>query len=60
MKNFGSVCQRAAKSLVVKVGVIKKKSATSAIPGEVCASAFGPFSGLNHSQSLTADNSEAL
>ena len=41
-KNLGSVCQRAAKLLAVKVGVLKKKSATLAIPAEVCASAFGP------------------
>ena len=43
-KNFGSVDQRAAKLLAVKVGVLKKKSAASAIPSEMCASAFGPGS----------------
>ena len=31
-ENFGSVDQRAAKLLAIKVGVLKKKSATSAIP----------------------------
>ena len=34
----------AAKFLPVKVGVLKKKSAASAIPPKVCASAFGPGS----------------
>ena len=42
---MGSVGQRAAKLLAVKVGVLKKKSAASAIPPKVCASAFGPVSG---------------
>ena len=40
-KNFGSVGQRAAKLLAVKVWGLKKKSAASAIPAEVCASAIG-------------------
>ena len=40
-ENFGSVGQRAAKLLAVKVGVLKKKSAASAIPPELYASAFG-------------------
>ena len=39
-KNLGSVGQRAAKLLAVKVEVLKKKSATSAIPVKVCASAI--------------------
>ena len=43
-KNFGSVGQRAAKLLAVKVGVLKKKSAASAIPPKVCASVFIPGS----------------
>ena len=38
--NIGSVGQRAAKLLAVKVKVLKKKFATSAIPAEVCASPF--------------------
>ena len=41
-----SVGQWAAKLLAVKVGVFKKKSATSAIPAEVCASAISPGSRL--------------
>ena len=41
-ENFGSVGQRAAKLLAVKVGLLKKKSAASAIPAKVCASAIGP------------------
>ena len=40
-KNLGYVGQRAAKLLAVKVEVLKKKSATSAIPAKVCASAIG-------------------
>ena len=42
--NFGSVGQRAAKLLAVKVGVLKKKSAASAIPADFCAITFGPGS----------------
>ena len=40
-KNLGSVDQRALKLLAVNVGVLKKKSAASAIPPKVCASVFG-------------------
>ena len=40
-ENLGSVGQRAAKLLAVKVGVLKKKSAASAIPANACAIAFG-------------------
>ena len=36
-----SVGQRAAKLLAVKAGLLKKKSAASAISAEVCASVFG-------------------
>ena len=43
-ENLGSVGQRAAKLLDVKVRFLKKKSAALAIPAEVCASAFGPDS----------------
>ena len=39
---MGSVGQWAAKLLAVKVEVLQKKSATSAIPAEVCPSAIGP------------------
>ena len=50
--NIGSVGQRALKLLAVKVRVLMKKSAASAIPAKLCASAFSPsssLSGLNHS-----------
>ena len=43
-KNLGSVGQRASKLLADKVGVLKKKSATSAIPPILCAIPFGPGS----------------
>ena len=43
-KNLGSVAQRAAKLLAVKVGVLKKKSAALAIPPKLCAITFGPGS----------------
>ena len=43
-ENLGSVGQRAAKLLAVKVGGLKKKSAASAIPPELCASVIGPGS----------------
>ena len=52
-KNFGSVGQRAAKLLAVKVGVLKKKSAASAIPSELCASAIGPGSSLSGVESFS-------
>ena len=38
--NLGSVGERASKLPAVKVEVLKKKSATFAIPAEVCASQF--------------------
>ena len=63
-KNLGSVSQRAAKLLALKVRVLKKKSAASAIPAKVCASAIGPGlrspRGSNHSRSLKASNFAAL
>ena len=37
----GSVGQRATKLLAFKVRALKKKSAASAIPPELCASAIG-------------------
>ena len=40
--NIGSVGQSASKLLAVKVGVLKKKSATLAIPLELYATAFSP------------------
>ena len=42
--NFGSVGQRALKLLAVKFGVLKKKSAASAISAKVCAITFDPGS----------------
>ena len=41
-ENLGSVDQKAAKLPAVKVGLLKKKSATLTISAEVCASAIGP------------------
>ena len=43
-KNLGSVDQRVLKLLAIKVGVLKKKSAASAIPAELCASVISPGS----------------
>ena len=40
----GSVGLRASKLLAVKVGVLKKQSAASAIPAKLCARAFSPSS----------------
>ena len=48
-KNLGSVGQRATKLLAVKVGVLKKKSATLPIPAEVSASAYCEKSSFGHS-----------
>ena len=39
-----SIGQRATKLPAFKVGGLKKKSAASAIPADLCASAFGPGS----------------
>ena len=58
--DIGSVGQRATKLLAVKVGVLNKKSATSAIPAEVCIIRVWAHLGLNQSQILTAGNFEAL
>ena len=52
-KNFGSVGQRTAKLLAVKVGLFKKKSAASAIPAKVCASAIGPGSRTSRVKSFS-------
>ena len=59
-ENFGSVGQRAAKLLAVKVGVLKKKSAASAIPPKVCASAFGPGSSTPGVESFSKFDSQQL
>ena len=60
VKNFGSVGQRAAKLLAVKVGVLKKKSAASAIPPKTCASAFGPGSSTPGVESFSKFDSQQL
>ena len=52
-QEFGSVGQRAAKLLDFKVGVLKKKSAASAIPPKVCANAFGPGSSTPRVESFS-------
>ena len=59
-ENFESVGQRAAKLLAVKVGVLKKKSAASAIPPKVCASAFGPGSSKPGVESFSKFDSQQL
>ena len=59
-KNFGSVGQRAAQLLAVKVRVLKKKSAASAIPPKVCASAFGPSSSTPGVKSFSKFDSQQL
>ena len=60
---MGSVGQRAAKLLALKVGGLKKKSAASAFKAGVCASAFSPgltSSGSNHFQTLMDSNFASL
>ena len=60
---MGSVGQRAAKLVAVKVGDLKKKSATLAITAKVYASASAQVRGgpsLNHSKSLMNGNFAAL
>ena len=52
-KNLGSVGQRASKLLAVKVGVLKKKSAPSAIPAKLCASVIGPGSSSSGVESFS-------
>ena len=52
-KNFGSVGQKAAELLAVKIGVLKKKSAALAIPPKVCASVFGPGSSTTGVESFS-------
>ena len=46
-ENLRSVGQRTTKLLAVKFGILKKKSATSAISAKVCASAIGLGSSLS-------------
>ena len=59
-KNFESVGQRAAKLIAVKVGVLKKESAPSAIPPKVCASTFGPGSSTHGVESFSKFDSQQL
>ena len=62
-ENVGSVGQRAEKLLAVKIGVLKKKSAASAISAMRVQSHSAPVrfrASSNHFQSLTAGNFEAL
>ena len=59
-QNFKSVGQRAAKLLAVKVGALKKKSAASAIPPKMCASAFGPGSSTPGVKSFSKFDSRQL
>ena len=58
--NIGCVGQRAAKLLAVKVGGLKKKSASRPRPQSASLLGFEPRSRFNHSQSLMADNFAAL
>ena len=55
-----SVDQRAAKLIAVKVGVLKKKSATSAIPANACAIPFGPGSNPGAVESFSKFDSRQL
>ena len=55
-KNLGSVGQRAAKLLAVKVGGLKKKSAGRPRPQSASLLGFDSRSRSNHSESLMAGN----
>ena len=55
-----SAGQRASKLLAVKVGGLKKKSATSAIPAKVCAGAFGAGLSTPRVKSFTKFDSQQL
>ena len=59
-KTLGSVGQRAAKLLAVKVGGLKKKSASRPRPQSASLPGFDSRSRSNHSQSLMASNFTAL
>ena len=59
-ENLGSVGQRAAKLLAVKVGGLKKKSAGRPRPQSASLPGFDSQSRSNHSQSFMAGNFEAL
>ena len=58
VENFGSVGQRVAKLLAVKVGVLKKKFSASAIPAKVSASAFSPGSSPPRVESFSKFDSQ--
>ena len=58
-ENLGSVCQRAAKLLAVKVGGLKKVCQPAPAPVSQCAWVRTPAPS-NHSQSLMAGNFAAL
>ena len=58
--NIESVGQRATKLLAVKVGVLWKKSAASAIPPKVCARSFGPGSSTPGVKSFSKFDSQQL
>ena len=55
-KNLGSAGQRAAKLLAVKVGGLKKKSASRPRPQSASLLGFDSRSRSNHSESLMAGN----
>ena len=55
-ENLGSVGQRAAKLLAVKVGGLKKKSAGQPRPQSASLLGFDSWSRSNHSESLMAAN----
>ena len=57
---MGSLDYRAAKLLAFKFEVLKKKSATSAIPAEVCASPFSPGSSPPRVESFSKFESQQL
>ena len=59
-KNFGSVGQRAATLLAVKVVVLKIKSAASAIPPKMSARGFGPGSRAPEVKSFSKFDSQQL
>ena len=59
-ENLGSVGQRAAKLLAVKVGGLKKKSAGRPWPQSASLLGFDSRSRSNHSPSLMAGNFTAL
>ena len=56
--NIGSLGQRAARLLAVKFGGLKKKSVTSSITAEVCASSFGPGSSPPRFKSFSKFNGQ--